>query len=190
MNYFYDTEFKEDGKTIDLISIGILAEDGREYYAVSAEFDTRRVAKDDWLMDNVMSSIDHEQFITYDLDGAPAIRDIFVTDPAVKSREQIKYEVWEFLTEKEPGGQRPDLWAWFSAYDHVCLAQLWGPMINMPQNLPYNTDDIKTLMKLGKITHKDMPQQPSGKHNALSDAKFNKVRYDFCMEQLYGTKPS
>ena len=35
MRYFYDTEFLEDGETIDLISIGIVAEDGREYYAVT-----------------------------------------------------------------------------------------------------------------------------------------------------------
>jgi hypothetical protein len=30
MRYWLDTEFIEDGKTIDLISIGIVAEDGRE----------------------------------------------------------------------------------------------------------------------------------------------------------------
>ena len=35
VKYFFDTEFYEDGKTIDLISIGIVAEDGREFYAVS-----------------------------------------------------------------------------------------------------------------------------------------------------------
>jgi hypothetical protein len=29
MKYYYDTEFIEDGRTIDLISIGIVAEDGR-----------------------------------------------------------------------------------------------------------------------------------------------------------------
>lgn len=48
MKYFIDTEFIEDfhkpwfGKRrhyIDLISIGIVAEDGREYYAISNEFD-------------------------------------------------------------------------------------------------------------------------------------------------------
>jgi hypothetical protein len=44
VKYFYDCEFLEDGKTIDFISIGIVAEDGREFYAVSNEFDTRRVA--------------------------------------------------------------------------------------------------------------------------------------------------
>lgn len=32
MKYFIDTEFVDDGHTIDLISIGIVAEDGRELY--------------------------------------------------------------------------------------------------------------------------------------------------------------
>lgn len=54
-NYFYDTEFLEGtqekkflgftiGKTkptIDLISIGIVAEDGREYYAISKDFNLK-----------------------------------------------------------------------------------------------------------------------------------------------------
>lgn len=30
--YCYDTEFLEDGRTIDLISIGIVCEDGRSPY--------------------------------------------------------------------------------------------------------------------------------------------------------------
>lgn len=50
MKYFYDTEFLEGtqksffGKskpTIDLISIGIVAEDGREYYAISKDFNLK-----------------------------------------------------------------------------------------------------------------------------------------------------
>ena len=50
MKYFIDTEFlegtqkglfKETKPTIDLISIGIKCEDGREYYAVSNEFNTK-----------------------------------------------------------------------------------------------------------------------------------------------------
>lgn len=34
MKYFFDIEFLEDGRTIELISIGIVAEDGSEYYTV------------------------------------------------------------------------------------------------------------------------------------------------------------
>lgn len=55
MKYFIDTEFNERGlltrksffnkyrqiNTIELISIGIVAEDGREYYAISKDFDLK-----------------------------------------------------------------------------------------------------------------------------------------------------
>lgn len=39
MKYFFDTEFIEDGKTIELLSIGIVSEDGREFYAESLDAD-------------------------------------------------------------------------------------------------------------------------------------------------------
>ena len=50
MNYYYDTEFIEwtqkkmfgqTKPTIDLISIGIVCEDGREYYAISKDFNLK-----------------------------------------------------------------------------------------------------------------------------------------------------
>ena len=37
--YFYDCEFIEDGRSVDLVSIGVVDEYGREFYAVSTEFD-------------------------------------------------------------------------------------------------------------------------------------------------------
>jgi len=69
MKYFIDTEFIEGfkkplfGKSrhfIDLISIGIKCEDGREYYAVSNEFNSNDA--DQWVKDNVISKL-------YDEDG-------------------------------------------------------------------------------------------------------------------------
>lgn len=51
--YCYDTEFLDDGSTIELISIGIVCDDGREYYAVNSDMDTQRIGKHQWLMDNV-----------------------------------------------------------------------------------------------------------------------------------------
>jgi hypothetical protein len=181
MKYFYDTEFHEDGKTIDFISIGIVnADTGEEYYAVSNEFDTRRVARNNWLMENVMNSIDHEQFITYDGRGFPAVRDVFVTDKAAKSRSQIAMDIAHFI-----GGDRtPEFWAWFSAYDHVCLAQLFGRMIDLPDKIPMYTNDIRTLVDLAGVKPKELPRQPEGKHNALTDARMNVVRYNYLMEIL------
>ena len=84
MKYFLDTEFLEGTQktwfgyskpTIDLISIGIVAEDGREYYAISNEFnlkeawhrfDIKRTKtgnnsyRDYWLRDNVLKPIHYE----------------------------------------------------------------------------------------------------------------------------------
>lgn len=170
--YFYDCEFLEDGKTIDLISIGVYCEDGREFYAVSNEFNTKKVAKHDWLMENVMSSIGHEVVAFPEFYGAPVYRDLIVTDPAAMSRAAIRQGLLRFTE-----GTWPEFWAWYGAYDHVALCQLFGKMIDLPERYPMFTMDIKQFHKLAGSPK--MPSQPEGKHNALADAKFNKVRYDY-----------
>lgn len=176
----YDTEFLEDGKTIDLISIGAVNYDtGETFYAVSNEFDTLRVAKHWWLMENVMSSINHETYTEVPFDGSPVIRDFTVTDGAAMSRKDIRDGLLRFV-----GPEPAELWAWYSAYDHVCLAQLFGPMIDLPSNIPMTTFDIKQLHK--QAGYCDMPKQPEGLHNALKDAKFNVVRYNYLMEVING----
>ena len=55
MRYFYDTEFIDDGRTIDLISIGVAAEDGREYYAISTEFNPERAGA--WVRKHVLPKL-------------------------------------------------------------------------------------------------------------------------------------
>ena len=58
MKYTYDFEFIEHGKTIEPISMGMVNMDNdRELYLVFNDFDTRKVAKSGWLMENVMPSI-------------------------------------------------------------------------------------------------------------------------------------
>lgn len=39
MRFFYDCEFIEDGRTIDLLSLGMVTETGEELYVVSTECD-------------------------------------------------------------------------------------------------------------------------------------------------------
>lgn len=175
MKYFYDTEFHERGGryAIEAISIGIIADDGRTYYAVYDDFDTRAIAKNEWLMKNVMSSIDHEKFVVADFEGAPVLRDIYITDPAKKSREQIAEDILEFVGLDD----NIEWWNWYGAYDHVVLCQTFGTMMELPHGFPMFSCDLKQL-------HKDkgypgMPRQPKGLHNALADAKFNVERYNY-----------
>ena len=39
MRYFLDTEFIESERRVDLVSVAVVCEDGREFYAISTEFD-------------------------------------------------------------------------------------------------------------------------------------------------------
>lgn len=171
MRISYDTEFYEDGKTIDLISIGMVREDGKEYYAVSNEFNTARVINHPWLMENVMTSIDHV-LVYSPLDGIPY--DFVVTDAAAKSREQIKKDILEFTADVWP-----ELWSWYGAYDHVALCQLFGRMIDLPSRLPMFTHDIKQEQKRLKLPNDSLPRQVGGNHNALEDARHHMRMFEY-----------
>jgi hypothetical protein len=93
------------------------------------------------------------------------------TDPAVKRRETIADEVAAFIQ------ATPDveLWADYGAYDHVALAQLWGPMIALPDGVPMFTHDIQQEARRLGIPEDQFPQQQGGLHNALADARHNQT---------------
>ncbi|SEI45112.1 protein of unknown function [Arthrobacter sp. yr096] len=163
MKYFYDTEFLEDGHTIDLISIGIVAEDGREYYAVNMEADWDRIQQHGWLRENVL----------------PHLYAHGPREQVWQTREQIRTGVHRFLT-KTPDTQ---LWAWFGAYDHVVLAQLFGPMIQLPHGIPMYTNDVRSLVDFTGIT--ELPKQGGTAHDALEDARHVKVMHDYIGRALF-----
>ncbi|GGJ81829.1 3'-5' exoribonuclease [Streptomyces camponoticapitis] len=171
MRIFFDTEFLDDGRTIDLISIGMVAEDGRELYAVSAEFDQAAVRRHGWLMANVWPSLP----IVRNLPGQRGLDRLDLAHPDVRPRAQIARLVKEFVLATPD----PQLWAYFSAYDHVALAQLFGPMSNLPAGIPMQTDDLVTEAKRLGIRPVDLPEQADGHHNALADARHNAVKAAF-----------
>ena len=175
--YHYDCEFLENGKTIDLISIGIVCEDGREFYAVSSEFDTQAVAQHWWLMKNVMPSIEHIEFLNANPVTGMPVKDFLVTDKATMTRKRIRDGILDFVD-----GTTPEFWNWYGAYDHVALCQLFGKMIDLPSHFPMFSCDIKMLHKAAGYC--EMPKQPAGLHNALADAKFNVVRYEYLTKLL------
>lgn len=162
MKHFYDTEFREDGSTINLISIGIVAEDGREYYAVNSDMDRDRIRNDDWLMKNVWPSLPLRGSNPGALDYSSSL---------VKPKWVIANEVRDFLlTEGEP-----ELWADYAAYDHVALCQLWGRMIGLPKGLPMFTHDFQQLV--GDDPWPE-PERVGANHNALDDARHLKACYE------------
>lgn len=198
-NIFYDTEFLEDGKTIDLISIGMVCDDGGEYYAVNADCDFDRVVAHDWLWDNVVSSLplvvqkkpsgglDMSGF-TAIFGGMPWERQHTTLDRGsalVKPKWVIANEVREFITQHYEMGDTPRLWANFAAYDHVALAWLYGPMSELPKGIPMFTNDIQQLLDRLPASARDrMSSQWNTQHDALDDARFNRYMHEYATEYL------
>jgi hypothetical protein len=178
MRIYYDTEFLEDGRTIELISIGMVAEDGREYYAVNKDMPHKRIAKHDWLRQNVAPGLPrlHGDARMYAGRGNPLALDWH--HPDFKRRDLIADEVRAFI-QATPDVQ---LWASYGAYDHVVLAQLWGPMIALPDGVPMWTNDLQQEAARFGLTDADLPRQADGHHNALADARHNNVVAEFLAE--------
>ncbi|MGW4223023.1 3'-5' exoribonuclease domain-containing protein [Streptomyces bauhiniae] len=166
----YDLEFLEDGVRIELISIGMVCDDGREYYAVNRDMPVRKICKHKWLMENVVPSL--PQGHGDRRNHLPRSWLFDYADPVVKRRERIADDVMNFI---RAAGPAVELWANYGAYDHVALAQLWGRMIDLPEGVPMFTCDIQQeRLRLG-FRWDELPQQESGEHNALADARHNQT---------------
>lgn len=171
MKVWYDTEFLDDGRLIDLISIGMVREDGAEYYAINAQMPWVRILQHDWLVENVVNhlpktkygvSLDHEH-------------------PDVKPHHVIKNEVEQFLWDGlKPEHDNVELWSWCGAYDHVALCQLWGAMVDKPFFIPHFTNEIGTLFH---INNEPKINVPEGNHNALADAHYHKKLYEAILSE-------
>lgn len=165
--YFYDFEFEEHGETIIPISLGMVADDGRELYLVNKKYmqsyhdlegyywkDKYASVMTNWLCINVCDKISREDVEKYGVDyedWGPVILDFISKNGEIDDRRYV------------------ELWAYFAAYDHVALAQVFGPMIKLPEPIPMYTHELMQLLN-GRRTS----TAPVDEHNALSDAKWNK----------------
>ncbi|MEU3260947.1 3'-5' exoribonuclease [Streptomyces albidoflavus] len=187
MNLFYDLEFLENGRTIDLISIGMVTADGREYYAVNSDAPWDRINNHPWLMRNVWPHLPlrgHKSGLvtvggTTEVQlTTPGVVD--TSDTQVRPHWVIANEVRDFI---QAAGPDVELWANYGAYDHVCLAQLWGRMIGLPEGVPMFTHDIQQEARRQGLRWDDLPQQESGEHNALADARHNQRLHRWLKER-------
>lgn len=206
--YFIDTEFIEHATGIELLSIGIVCEDGRTFYAENTAVDYRLA--DDWVKENVISKLRFKQ--------PPCGQDEYY----IKSRHkdnpkgsnindgfnlemrgdysQIKEELLLFIDDN------PTFYAYYADYDWVVFCKIFGRMIDLPKHFPLYCRDLKQSLdefceredldwifaeleaQEKDITsanilnfikeHKDYPTQDN-KHNSLDDALFNKKLYYF-----------
>jgi hypothetical protein len=189
MKYFIDTEFYESGydNPIRLISIGLVCEDGREYYA---EIDIDLSDVDDWLKKNVIPHLTGPQ----------------------KSRTQIAKEILEFMgwgpcgicvglgyasasdgcirkclncagLGEGLGANKPEFWGYFADYDWVLFCQLFGRMVDMPHGLPHICFDLKQLANQVGLSKEHLQQAPETLHHALHDARWNSKFYEMLISR-------
>lgn len=140
--YYIDTEFNERPGLLDLISIGLVCEDGREFYEVSSEF--RETDCNAWVRANVLPKIDA-------VGRAP--------------RAKIRDDLRAFI-----GDDKPEFWGYFSDYDWVLFCWLFGAMVDLPTGWPMFCLDLKQVMHERGITKDMLPPQPRNAHHALVDA--------------------
>jgi hypothetical protein len=173
MNYFLDTEFIESGKrkTIDLVSIGIVAEDGRKYYAISNQFNPK-LAVDPIAILAINKLPERPENLLPPQEESPRR---WEESRSWKSLELIKHDLFDFIVPDEKG---IIFWGAWSAYDWVTFCQLFGDMRHLPDGYPYYCNDVIQWMNQLGLTREFLPPEPENSHNALADAQWVKESYD------------
>lgn len=170
MKVFFDTEFTGLHQYTTLISIGLIAEDGHEFYAELTDYDESQV--DDWLRDNVISGLFYD-----DVDPNPNGHEKYFM--RCNSKDVSEKLVW-WLSQYES----VEMWSDCLSYDWVLFCQLWGHAFNIPESVYYIPFDICTLFKAKgidpDISREEFAEIPTnaGKHNALWDAQIIKACYE------------
>lgn len=145
MKFFFDTEFHEEQGRLVLISVGMVAEDGRELYLVSSDFDPTTV--NPWVAENVLPKL-----------------------PPRETRvpvAEIGRRVREFV------GESPEFWAYYADYDWVLLCWCFGSMIDLPPTWPMFCLDLRQSMHERGVPRRRLPlQDESTTHDALADARW------------------
>lgn len=171
MKYFFDTEFIEDGKTIDLISIGVVAEDGRELYMLNTDCDYDKAS--DWVQGNVLVYIPYKP-TEFEYNATYIGKGWY-------RHECIGSEIVKFCDIERYG--KPEFWAYYADYDWVAFCQLFGTMMDLPDGFPMYCNDLIQLLDSLPFSNVfedrsiDITYQIEGKHNALEDARWVKDTY-------------
>jgi len=208
MKYFIDTEFIEGFKKplfgkrrhfIDLISIGIVCEDGRKYYAISNEYNWNDA--DDWVKSNVIIPM-YRQEISGDKRNHIDAETFHKYIPNGKSLKQIANEVRMFCHYGGPEVINQEFYGYYADYDWVLLCSLFGRMVDLPLGFPMYCKDLKQDLDaqaegwrnavilegqkpleldyyLSALKSSEDYPKEENEHNALSDAKWNKRLFEF-----------
>lgn len=150
VKYFVDTEFIDREQFIDLISLGVVAEDGREFYAISTEFDAAHA--NSFVRTVVIPQLEPPYH------------------PAWMSRVEMKDRLAQFV-----GADEPRFWSYAGApWDWMAIAQLFPVAERVPDGWLYTAYDVLLLIESAGVRVDDpwLPPPPRDVHHALADARW------------------
>lgn len=159
-NYYLDTEFDQTGPTVELISLALVCEDGRELYLLNPE----ARPTDPWLIQNVMQAV-------YAGNVFPSA---------------LPLSAWVNTIRDFVGDDSPRFWGYYAAHDWFLLSRLFGPFDQFPGRFPQLCFDIEQYRHFAAMMGRTiiLPAQKSTKHNALNDARWCRDAHHAIMEAL------
>ena len=186
---FFDTEFTGLHQKTTLISIGLISECGKTFYAELTDYDKGQI--DEWLQKNVIDNLlmsepkegEEEYYVASRHTDNPVGNDLYKSY-SVKLRCDkltLKNQLTQWLGQFE----QVEIWSDCLSYDWVLFNQIFGHAFNIPGNVYYIPFDICTLFKIKGIDPDISREGFSGindsdtqKHNALWDARVIKACYE------------
>lgn len=175
---FFDTKFTGLHQNTSLISIGLVSECGKTFYAELTDYDKGQV--DDWLQENVINNLtltncsDEDWLTEFEIKGDETL--------VLANKETTKKYLDVWLRQFD----EVEIWSDCLSYDWVLFCQIFGHAFNVPKNVYYIPFDISTLFHAKGIDPDINREEFSGmtegsqKHNALWDAKVIKQ----CFQKL------
>lgn len=173
---FLDTEFIEDGRTIDLISLAIARGDGPTLYLESVEVDL--AGANDFVRKHVIPQL------------------LFSSTPAPTRWQAQDGSVSGRVTRADMGemirafvGPSPEFWADYGSYDWIALCQLFGPMSALPPGWPMFVRDLQQAIQHYRFPCELLLPAPADAHHALADARWLRSAHLQILDWWLNAKP-
>jgi len=178
---FFDCEFTWLNQNTTLISIWLVSENWKTFYAEFTDYDKSQC--NDWINENVISNLEIQEDCKSYYSA--------ITDSIIVKNTSV--EIKNNLTSWLRGFWDVEIWSDCLSYDWVLFNTLMANYSNwypeLPENIYYIPFDICTLFKI-KWINPDISREEFAKtwektwfakeykHNALFDAKIIKMCYD------------
>ena len=179
MKIFFDTEFTGLSKDTTLISIGLISEDKRQFYAELIDYNERQVT--DWIKENVISHL-------YKSDWRKR-KSTYIPNYHLGCKEEIAKVLENWFAQFD----KVELVSDVCHYDMVLLVDLYHDAFNLPSNVCAACYDInQDIAKKYNISMEDAFNKSreeilynahrdgiinGDKHNSLYDAKVIRELY-------------